>query len=231
MRISCNIVTALIGFLTMTSYVSAETYKRLNMSDAAVLFLDHQVGLFNLVQDTNPDSFKNTILAVADAANFFNLSVVLTTSRADGPNGPMLPELQAKFPKAPYISRPGQINAWDNPDFVKAVKDTGKSQLIVSGIVTDVCVAFVALSAAEAGYDVFVVTDASGTFNEEIRNAAWARMAAQGVQLLNWFAVACELARDWRIDVTGLGNLFGAHIPTYKALMDGYTGAVASTKN
>ena len=71
----------------------------------------------------------------------------LTTSFEDGPNGPLVPELKAMFPNAPYIPRPGQINAWDNEDFVKAVKATGRRQLIVAGMVTDVCVAFVTLSA------------------------------------------------------------------------------------
>lgn len=64
------------------------------------------------------------------------------------------------FPDAPYIARPGQINAWDNADFVQAVKATGKKQLIIAGVVTEVCVAFPALSALEAGFEVFVVTDA-----------------------------------------------------------------------
>lgn len=208
----------------------AEDYNRLNISDAAVLFIDHQVGLFNLVQDHNPDSFKNTILAVADTAKFFGLKTILTTSREDGPNGPMLPELKEKFSGVPYIARPGQINAWDDPEFVKAVEATGKKQLIISGIVTDVCVTFVSMSAKAAGYDVFVVTDASGTFNEEIRYASWSRMEASGIQLMNFFSVACELARDWRMDLTGLANLFGSHMPNYKALMDGYNGAVASAK-
>ncbi|KAJ2963246.1 hypothetical protein NQZ79_g1754 [Umbelopsis isabellina] len=214
----------------ITIRIFAEDYNRLNISDAAVLFIDHQVGLFNLVQDHNPDSFKNAILAVADTAKFFGLETILTTSREDGPNGPMIPELKEKFPSAPYIARPGQINAWDDPDFVKAVKATGKKQLIISGIVTDVCVTFVSMSAKAAGYDVFVVTDASGTFNEEIRYASWSRMEASGIQLMNFFSVACELARDWRMDLTGLANLFGSHMPTYKALMDGYAGAVASAQ-
>jgi nicotinamidase-related amidase len=203
-------------------------YDRLDVNNAAFLFVDHQVGLLNLVQDTNPDSLKNTILGLADTAKFFNSSVILSSSRADGPNGPLLPELMERFPDAPYIARPGQINAWDDPDFVKAVKATGKTQLIISGIVTDVCVTFVSLSAKAAGYEVFVVTDASGTFNEAIRDASWMRMQAGGIQLVNFFSVACELARDWRIDITGLGNLFAAHIPTYKNIIDAYAGAVAS---
>ena len=72
-----------------------------------------------------------------------------TTSFEDGSNGPIVPELKEVFPDAPYIPRPGQINAWDNEDFVKAVKNTGRKQLIIAGVVTDVCVAFPTLSALE----------------------------------------------------------------------------------
>ena len=87
---------------------------------------------------------------------------------------------------------------------------------------TEVCVAFPALSAIEAGYEVFVVTDASGTFNEVTRDAAWNRMAAAGVQLMNWFGMACELHRDWRNDIEGLGALFSNHIPNYRNLITSY---------
>ena len=197
-------------------------YRRLNKDDAAVLMIDHQAGLVSLVQDYSPNEFKNNVLALADVAKFFDLPTVLTTSFETGPNGPIVPELKEVFPDAPYIARPGQINAWDNADFVKAVEATGKKQLIIAGVVTDVCVAFVALSAIEAGYEVFVVTDASGTFDESIRAAAWERMSNAGVQLLNWFAVACELHRDWRNDIEGLGNLLSNHIPLYRGLMTSY---------
>ena len=197
-------------------------YRRLTKSEAMVLMVDHQAGLVSLVQDFSPGEFKNGILALADVAKFFKLPTILTTSFENGPNGPILPELKEMFPEAPYIARPGQINAWDNEEFVKAVKQTGKKQLIIAGIVTDVCVAFVALSAIEAGFEVFVVTDASGTFNEAVRQAAWSRMAAAGVQLMNWFSVACELHRDWRNDIEGLGNLLANHIPAYRNLISSY---------
>ncbi|MGK7905784.1 MAG: isochorismate family cysteine hydrolase YcaC [Synechococcus sp.] len=198
-------------------------YRRLNKDDAAVLLVDHQAGLVSLVQDYSPNDFKNNVLALADVARFFELPTILTTSFESGPNGPIVPELKELFPDAPYIARPGQINAWDNEDFVEAVKATGKSQLIIAGVVTDVCVAFLALSALEAGYEVFVVTDASGTFDEAIRAAAWERMSQAGIQLMNWFAVACELHRDWRNDIEGLGNLLSNHIPLYRGLMTSYT--------
>lgn len=197
-------------------------YVRLDKKDAAVLLVDHQAGLMSLVRDIEPDKFKNNVLALADLAKYFRLPTILTTSFEDGPNGPLVPELKAIFPVAPYIARPGQINAWDNEGFVKAVKETGKKQLIIAGVVTEVCVAFPALSAVEEGFEVFVVTDASGTFNELTRRSAWDRMSAAGVQLMTWFGVACELHRDWRNDIEGLGTLFSNHIPDYRNLITSY---------
>lgn len=175
-------------------------YKRLDKDQAAVLLVDHQAGLLSLVRDIDPDRFKNNVLALGDLAKYFNLPTILTTSFENGPNGPLVPELKAQFPDAPFIPRPGQINAWDNDDFVKAVKATGRKQLIIAG----------------------VVTDASGTFNELTRQSAWSRMEAAGAQLMTWFGVACELHRDWRNDIEGLGTLFSNHIPDYRNLMTSY---------
>ena len=201
----------------------SKPYVRLDKSQAAVLLVDHQAGLLSLVRDIEPDKFKNNVLALADLAKYFKLPTILTTSFETGPNGPLVPELKDLFPDAPYIARPGNINAWDNEDFVKAVKATGKKQLIIAGVVTEVCVAFPALSALEEGFDVFVVADASGTFNEVTRDAAWRRMEAAGAQMMTWFGVACELHRDWRNDIEGLAALFSAHIPDYRNLITSYS--------
>ncbi|MCO8166966.1 hydrolase [Pseudomonas sp. 21LCFQ02] len=203
------------------------TYNRLNKDDAAVLLIDHQTGLISLVQDFSPNEFKNNVLALGDLAKFFELPTILTTSFEQGPNGPLVPELKEQFPDAPYIARPGQINAWDNEDFVKAIKATGRKQLIIAGVVTDVCVTFPVLSALEEGFEVFVVTDASGTFNQTVQQAAWNRMSQAGAQLMNWFSVACELHRDWRNDIEGLGNLLSQRIPNYRNLMNSYAALTA----
>ncbi len=197
-------------------------YKRLDKNDAAVLLVDHQSGLLNMIQDYSPSEFKNNVLALANIAKFFNLPTILTTSFENGPNGPLVPELKEILPNAAYIPRPGQINAWDNEDFVRAVKATGKKQLIIAGVVTDVCVAFPTLSAIEDGYDVFVVVDASGTFNQAVRDAALMRVTHAGAQLMNWFSVACELHRDWRNDIEGLGTLLASHLPAYRNLITSY---------
>lgn len=199
--------------------MTANRYKRLDKDDAVALFVDHQTGLFTLVQDQTPGEFRNGVLAFADTARFFNLPVVLATSAEEGPNGPIMPELKQMFPGAAYVARPGEINAWDSAEFVAAVKATGRRQLLIGGIATEVCVTFAALSAIEAGYDVFVVTDASGTFNRAARDGAWSRMVAAGAQLVNWFAASAELQRDWRRDVEGYGKLCSDHIPILAGLM------------
>jgi nicotinamidase-related amidase len=89
-------------------------YNRLDLDQAVVLLLDHQVGLMSLVCDIEPDKFRNNVLAVADLAAYFQLPTILTTSFEEGPNGPIMPELKAKFPNAPFIaplarSTPGTI--------------------------------------------------------------------------------------------------------------------------
>lgn len=195
-----------------------DLYNRIDKDNVAVLLVDHQAGLLSLVRDIAPEKFKNDVLALAGLAKAFNLPTILTTSMEQGPNGPLLPEIKALFPNAPYIARPGQINAWDNDDFVNAVKATGKKQLIIAGVVTEVCVAFPALCAINAGYEVFVVTDASGTFNEITRYSAWGRMQQAGAQLISWFAVAGELQRDIRNEYEGLAETLGQAVPDYANL-------------
>jgi nicotinamidase-related amidase len=195
----------------------------LSADHAALLLIDHQVGLCSLVQDYAPEEFRNNVLALAGCGKTFRLPTILTTSAETGPNGVIMPELKEMFPDAPFIPRPGQINAWDNDDFVKAIKKTGRKQLLMAGVVTDVCVAFPALSALKEGYQVFVVTDASGTFNKQVADAALMRMAHAGAVITNWFAVACELQRDWRKNGERLANLLASHLPAYKNLMTAHS--------
>ena len=101
-------------------------------------------------------------------------------------------------PNATFVRRNGEVDAWDNADFRAAVQATGKQQVILAGITTDVCTSFLALSLVEAGYSVFANSDASGTFDARTAADANDRMRAAGVQLLSMFAVELELMRDWR---------------------------------
>lgn len=180
----------------------------------------------NLVENVKAVEYKNYVLGLGELARLHNVPVVLTTSAEKGPNGPKLPELVAMFPDAPLISRPGQINAWENADFVRAIEQTGRKKIVMSGITTDVCVAFAALSALDAGYEVYVVVDASGTMNPEVQQAALMRMQDAGAIIGNWFAIACELLWDWRQPAgPGSAELFKKYLPAYAEIVGSHTAA------
>lgn len=173
-------------------------YVRLNRNDSALLVVDMQVGLYSIVRDVDPVQFKNNLMAHSEIAKVFNLPVVMTTSAEVGQNGPLPKEITDMHPNAPIIRRNGEVNAWDNAEFRAAVKATGKKQIILAGITTDVCTAFLALSLRAEGYEVFANADASGTFGEKAAIDANNRMRDAGVQILSNFATVCELMRDWR---------------------------------
>ena len=100
------------------------------------------------------------------------------------------------YPTEPLIQREGEVDAWDNPEFKAAVEATGKSQMIIAGITTDVCVTQLALTLRQAGYYVAVNLEASGAFNQRVADAALNRMQAAGVQIMNFFSINAELFRD-----------------------------------
>jgi nicotinamidase-related amidase len=104
-----------------------------------ILVVDHQVGLATVVRDWEPNEFRNNVIAHAALGRLFNIPVILTSSSDQGPNGPLLKEIRDMYPDAPFIRRQGEVNAWDNPDFAAAVRGTGRRQVVMAGIVTEVC--------------------------------------------------------------------------------------------
>jgi isochorismate hydrolase len=115
---------------------------------------------------------------------------------------------------------------------IHPLQATGRKKLLLAGIVTDVCVLFPTLSALAEGYEVYVVVDASGTFNEAVRDAALGRAQQAGAVLINWFAVACELQKDWRLGPragAGLAELLAGYLPQYGNLITSHNAASAST--
>ncbi|AQV94169.1 hydrolase [Cupriavidus necator] len=199
------------------------SYDRLTADNAALLLIDHQTGLSNGVQDQSLPEYMTAVAALVKLAKAYNLPTVITTSAADGPNGPVLPIVTQTLPEAPVVHRPGEINAWHNPEFVDAVRKTGRKKLLLAGVSTEVCVAFAALSAIKEGYDVYAVIDASGTWNKLVQEVAVTRMAQAGVKPITWVAVGAELQGDWR-SPTGhaLGAVMGEHLPFYGNLIGSY---------
>ena len=119
--------------------------------DAVMLLIDHQSGLFQLVKDIELPVLRNHVIALAKVSRLAKLPTFTTASVPDGPNGPLIPEIHQSNPDALYIPRTGQINAWDNPAWVEAIKGTKRKTLLIAGTLTSVCMAFPALSAVVAG--------------------------------------------------------------------------------
>jgi len=206
------------------------TFERLDKNNAMLLVVDHQVGLFQLVKDYGPDEYKNNILAHAAIGKVFNLPTILTSSAEHGPNGPLPKEIIDMHPKAPFIKRNGEVDAWDNADFKAAVKATGKKQVIMAGITTDVCTTFLALSLRQEGYSVWANADASGTFNKRIADDANDRMRAAGVNVVSMFAITTDLMRDWR-NTPGAAVLlpyYDTYLAAYGYLARGHYAATES---
>ncbi|TFW16657.1 isochorismatase family protein [Duganella callida] len=201
-------------------------YQRLTADNAVALFVDHQTGLCNGVHDQGMLEFLNGVTALAELARSFELPTIVTTSAADGPNGPVLPALASLLPQAQVIHRPGEINAWDNQEFVAAVRRSGRKKLIVAGVSTDVCLAFAALGARADGYEVYAVIDASGTWNPLVREVALARMVQAGVTPITWVAVGAELMGDWRSPhAASHGEMMSRHLPFHGNLVASFDAA------
>ena len=138
-----------------------------------MLLIDHQSGLFQTIKDMPFTEVRANATTLAKVATLAKIPVITTASVPQGPNGPLILEIHKYAPHAKYIARRGEINAWDNPEFVAAVKATGKKQLIIAGTITSVCMAFPSIAAVHEGYQVFAVIDASGTYSKMARKSRW----------------------------------------------------------
>ncbi|KAI1170194.1 Isochorismatase-like protein [Nemania sp. FL0916] len=208
--------------------MGAYKYERLDKNNAAIIILDMQEGLYSLARDYDSVQYRNSMYAHAEIGKIFDLPVVMSTSAQSGPNGPLPNEFLEMYPKVSVVKRQGEVNAWDNAEFQEAVKATGKSQIIVAGIVTDVCTAFLALSLRDAGYSVWANHEASGTTTVDIRENANDRMRDAGVQVVSYFAVVCELMRDWR-NTPGAAELFPVldrYLPAYGMVARSHRAAI-----
>ena len=201
-------------------------------NNVAMLLIDHQSGLFQTVHDMPFTTLRRLATALAKLATLAKIPVITTASVPQGPNGPLIPEIHQSAPHAKYVPRRGEINAWDNPEFVQAVKDTGKKQLIIAGTITSVCMAFPSIAAVAAGYQVFAVVDASGTYSKMAEEITLARVVQAGVVPMDVAAVASELQKTWhRDDAAEWASTYAMIFPNYQLLIESYTKAQEVAKN
>lgn len=195
-------------------------------SDAVILLLDHQSGLFQTVKDIGVDELRRNTIMLAKLATLLKIPVITTASEPNGANGPLMPEIHQFAPHAVYVPRKGEVNAWDNEDFVKAVRATGKKTLIMAGVWTSVCVMFPALDAKAAGFKVYAVTDASGDPSEIASRTTLARFIQAGVIPTSTNAVLSEAHRTWaRPEAGELAKLYALVAPNYQAVIESYVRA------
>jgi len=167
--------------------------------NAALLLIDHQVGTMKLIKNLPLTEVEKNTLALANIAKVLNIPVVLTSSQEDRFQGPLMTALADILPEAyaARVKRAGIVNAWEDQNFVAAVKATKRTHLIMAGITTDVCLIFPAISAVQEGYAVQAVMDASGSpflLSEEL---ARLRMHDAGVVLTATITLIAELVQDW----------------------------------
>ncbi|KAL9018138.1 MAG: hypothetical protein Q9185_004545 [Variospora sp. 1 TL-2023] len=227
-QIFLAVVAAALLPLCLAQMQAGPPFVRLNKDDAMVIVADLQEGLYQIVRDFDPVTYRNNMIAHSAIASLFSIPIVLTTSAETGPNGLLPKEISSMYPDAPLIRRNGEVDAWDNADFRAAVRAQNKSQIILAGITTDVCTEFLALSLRAEGYTVFANTEASGTFTEKLAVDANGRMKDGGVILQGTFAIVMDLMRDWRNTPGSLQLLpwLDTYLPAYGYVARAHEAAV-----
>src|SRR6202008_4914934 len=171
------------------------SYDPLTSHNAAVILVDHQIGLMSGVRDYSIGMLKHNVVALAKAAKALKLPIVVTTTSRDSLWGPTIPELVEALPGIEIINR-SSVNAFDDTRGARAIEATGRKKLIFAGISLEVCAAFPAMTAVGKGLDAYVAVDASGTFSETKRQAGLMRMQQAGVILSDYATLMVEILKD-----------------------------------
>ncbi|ABY30077.1 hydrolase [Methylorubrum extorquens] len=183
----------------------------LRPEDSVLVLIDHQPYQLTNLNSHDPHMVVNNTTALAKSAKVFGVPTILTSVIAER-GGVIFPQVTDVFPGQEVIDRTF-INTWEDEKVVDAVKATGRKQLIIAGLWTEICVAMPAIQAAGEGWDVTVITDASGGVSVEAHEVAIQRMIRAGVNMMTWLALAAEWQRDWaRLDTAvGLTEVLKQH--------------------
>ncbi|GAA3776198.1 hydrolase [Flavobacterium ginsengiterrae] len=183
----------------------------LRPEDSILLLIDHQPYQFTNLNSHEPTMIINNVVALAKSAKVFNVPTVLTTVLEER-GGYIIKGLQDVFPDQKPIDRTF-INTWEDPKVTDIIKKSGRKQLVIAALFTEICLAMPVIHALGEGYEVFIVTDASGGVTAEAHDMAVRRMVQAGAVPMNWMAVLGEWQRDWAREETvgGLANVLLEH--------------------
>ncbi|MBP2227682.1 nicotinamidase-related amidase [Azospirillum agricola] len=189
--------------------------KLLNADDTVFLFIDHQPQMSFGVVNIDRQQLKNNTIALAKTAKLFGATTILTAVETESFSGYIWPELMDVLQQTP-IERTS-MNSWDSEGLVAAIKATGKKKLVIAALWTEACLLFPTLCALEEGFEVYIVTDASGGTSQESHDAAVRRMEQAGAQSMTSVTVLLELQRDWakRGTYDGVMNIVREHFGAY----------------
>lgn len=168
----------------------------LNPQNSAIIFIDHQPQMAFGVANIDRQQLKNNTVGLAKAAKIFNVPTIYTSVETESFSGYIWPELLAVHPESKPIERTS-MNSWEDPKFVEAVKATGRKKIVMAALWTEVCLNFPTLMAIEAGYEVYIVTDASGGTSVDAHERSIDRMVQAGAVPVTWQQVLLEYQRDW----------------------------------
>lgn len=167
----------------------------INPDDCVFIFVDHQPQMAFGVVNIDRQLLKNNVIALAKTAKLFGIPTILTAVESESFSGYIWPELLDVVQQKP-IER-SSMNSWDSAELVAAVKATGRKKLVIAALWTEACLLFPTLSAIEDGFEVYIVTDASGGTSTESHDAAVRRMEQAGAHSLTTVTAMLELQRDW----------------------------------
>jgi nicotinamidase-related amidase len=183
----------------------------LRPEDSVLVLIDHQPYQFANLNSHEPTMIVNNVVGLAKTGRVFGVPTILTTV-VEERGGHLIKGLQDVFPDQKPIDRTF-INTWQDQRVVDLVKKSGRKQLVLAALWSEICLAMPAIQALADGYDVFIVTDASGGVSAEAHDMAVRRMAAAGAIPITWLAVAAEWQRDWARGETaaGLAGVLAEH--------------------
>jgi nicotinamidase-related amidase len=168
----------------------------LTPENCGVVFIDHQPQMFFGVANIDRQILLNNVLVLAKAAKIFGVPVILTAAESNGFGGNITPQLRELFPDQRPIERTG-MNAWDNEEFVAAVKRTGRRNFLIAALWSETCLVFPAVQMLEEGFGIYAVEDASGGTSQTAHAAAIRRIEQAGGVSLTAMQVLLEFQRDW----------------------------------
>jgi nicotinamidase-related amidase len=171
-------------------------HKLYTADDAVVVFIDHQPQMTFGVASTDRATLINNVTLFAKVAKEFNVPAILTAVETESFSGYIWPQLLDVFPGQKVIERTS-MNSWDSSEFRDAIKATGRKNIILTGLWTEVCVAWPAIEMLGAGYHVYVVEDCCGATSPAAQDAALSRMVQAGAVRLTTIAALLEFQRDW----------------------------------